>query len=176
MNEMADESEHDPPELEGGRSDPDTNLILDYLSNKLDPDDAERLEERAKRDKAFRYKLADIVLLKGLVVMATKSPRRRAVGECRRAQGMFLAYLKGRTSAQKTAQLSRHLEECLECELAFERFEAGPAEVAMREGELGESAWRRIVTPGRNLALSVLVVVALGAIAFGVIAFLRAGA
>ena len=46
MNELPDDPDFDAPDREDEPSDADTNLILDYLSNKLDPKDAKRLEDR----------------------------------------------------------------------------------------------------------------------------------
>src|SRR6187200_3407067 len=115
MSQFPEQPSFDPVPGEGDGADPDTTLILDYLSNKLDPDAAKQLEDRARADKEFRYKLADIVLLKGLVMLALEKDGGPGQ-ECRTTQRMFLDYLKGRTSAKKTALLSRHLEECFECE------------------------------------------------------------
>ena len=95
MSEKPDDLDFDRAERESAESDPDTNLILDYLANKLHPDDAGKLEERARRDKDFRYKLADLVLLKGLVMLALEKNPAATGKDCRRTQRMFLDYLKG---------------------------------------------------------------------------------
>jgi hypothetical protein len=124
--DMTSDDDDSDPSGEPDGADPDTNLILDYLSNKLGAADAGALEERARHDKEFRYKLADIVLLKGLVMMALEKNPEASQAGCRSAQRLFLDYLKGRTSVEKTAELSQHLEQCFECELAFERFRENP--------------------------------------------------
>jgi HEAT repeat protein len=150
--------------------DPDTNLILDYLSNKLGAQDAGAVEERARRDKDFRYKLADIVLLKGLVMLALEKNPEPMAAECQRTQRLFLDYLKGRTNVAKTAQLSRHLEQCFECEVAYERFrEGGPSTKPAPSRK--RPAWTR-----RPLAIAVLVAIGLAAGALGVFGFLTSAA
>jgi hypothetical protein len=171
MSRTPDEPDLDPVEREGADPDPDTNLILDYLANKLDSVEVGRLEERARRDKAFRYKLADLVLLKGLVMLALEKHPPAGDRGCRRTQRLFTAYRKGRTSARKTAELSRHLDECLECELAFERFQEAPD--AREDARPGFAGWvRQIVHPSRSLAIAALVAVVLAAGAVGMVGFL----
>jgi hypothetical protein len=150
--------------------DSDTSLILDYLSNKLDGDAVRELEERARVDKEFRYKLADIVLLKGLVTLALERNPDPTPRTCRRTRRMFLDYLRGRTSVSKTAALSRHLDECLECEMAFERLESG---ASADEGVTGDP--RRGRSLFRRVALTGIVAAALVAGAFGIYAFLTSG-
>lgn len=154
--------------------DADTELILDYLSNKLDAQDVAALESRATSDKDFRHKLADVVLLKGLVMMALDKNPSPEVRECRQTQRLFLDYLRGRTSAADTARLSRHIEDCFECELAFERFESREADVGERGGWGG--LWRRFEQSGRRILVASLVVSALAAGAFGVFGMLTSAA
>ena len=150
--------------------DPDTALILDYLSNKLGAQDAGAVEERARRDKDFRYKLADIVLLKGLVMLALEKNPEPTAAECQRTQRLFLDYLKGRTNVAKTAQLSRHLEQCFECEVAYERFrEQGASTEQTRSG-------KRLGRKGRPLAIAALVAIGLAAGALGLFGFLTSAA
>jgi hypothetical protein len=97
--------------------------------------------------------------------------------ECRFTQKLFLDYLKGRTTAKKTAQLSRHLEECFECELAFERFqEAGHGILADPKGRGWRAFWRRFLRPGKHLAVAALVIAALAAGAFGIVGLLTSAA
>ena len=152
--------------------DPDTALILDYLSNKLGVQDAGAVEERARRDKEFRYKLADIVLLKGLVMLALEKNPEPAAAECQRTQRLFLDYLKGRTSVAKTGQLSKHLEQCFECELAYERFrEERPSNKPARSRSGKRLAWRR-----RPLVIAALVAIGLAAGALGVFGVLTSAA
>jgi len=173
MSNVPNDPSFDPAQSEEDGPDPDTTLILDYLSNKLDSDAVHQLEDRARSDKDFRYKLADIVLLKGLVMLALEKNPGPASGECRRAQRLFVDYLKGRTSAKKTALLSRHLEECFECELAFERFQAQPAAAPEPSGAFG--GIRARLANARGLVYTAIVAVALAAGAFGVVGILSSG-
>ena len=84
---------------------------------------------------------------------------------------LFLDYLKGRTNVAKTGQLSLHLENCFECELAFERFRESAAMAAVqprpREGWL-----RRLARPVRPVMVPALVGIALAAGALGIVGFL----
>lgn len=174
MSEKPDDLDFDRSERESAEADPDTNLILDYLANKLHPDDAGKLEERARRDKDFRYKLADLVLLKGLVMLALEKNPTATSKDCRRTQRMFLDYLKGDTSPAKTAELSRHLDECFECELAFERFQQSPGEpLAPAKRATGLRRW---IQPGRSLVITALIAVVLAAGAIGMVGFLSSSA
>jgi hypothetical protein len=156
-------------------NDEDTELILDYLSDRLDPEDVRALEDRAKIDREFRVKLADVVLLKGLVMLALERNPGPASAECRRTQKLFRDYRLGRTSPAKTAQLSRHIDDCIDCELAYDEFneresrEPGPA----RRGGWGKR-WRSFCGSGRRLTVAGLVAVALAAGAFGVVSMLSA--
>jgi HEAT repeats/Putative zinc-finger len=170
MSETPEDPGFDAAGRENAEADPDTNLILDYLANKLGPDEVGRLEDRARRDKDFRYKLADLVLLKGLVMLALEKNPQSTNRDCRRTQRMFLDYLKGTTTPANTAELSRHLEECFECELAFERFQAHP-EAALKP-PLASSGWRRLIHPSRSVAITAVVAVVLAAGAIGVVGFL----
>src|SRR5438105_2238085 len=171
MRDELDDADFDPAPGEDEVSDPDTNLILDYLSNRLDPADVRKLETRARSDKDFRYKLADIVLLKGLVMLALEKNPGPAAKECRKTQRLFLDYLKGRTNPANTAMLSRHLEECFECELAFERFQEKP-ETAQdhQRGRLRRST--PFLRRPRKVALTAMVAVALAAGAMGIVGML----
>src|SRR5262245_9456344 len=130
MTDKPDDLDFDSAGRESAEADPDTNLILDYLANKLDPEDAGKLEDRERRDKDFRYNPAAAALLKGLALLALETNAPPAARDCRRTQRMFLDYLKGTASPGKTAELSRHLDECFECELAFERFQERSSDAA----------------------------------------------
>jgi hypothetical protein len=175
MSELPDDAPFDAVRGDDDASDPDTTLILEYLSNKLGPADAQRLEDRARTDKEFRCKLADIVLLKGLVMLALEKNPGPQTGQCRRTRGLFLDYLKGRTSAKKTALLARHLEECFECELAFEKFQCQtPSETEASGG--GFLSFFGGFKRTRGVVYTAVVAVAIAAGAFGVVGILSSGA
>jgi anti-sigma factor RsiW len=109
-------------ELGGEAPDPETTLILDYLSNQLTPAEASRLEERATLDGDFRRKLADVVLLKGLLLLALERDGEGPRSECRDARKSFGAYVRGTITGPATASMSRHLEHCVACDVEFEHF------------------------------------------------------
>jgi hypothetical protein len=126
------EDREEPRRVDPGEGDDrDTSLILVYLSNKLEPEAARDVEARARQDKDFRRRMADLVLLKGLVALALERSPLPATRLCRDVRRSFIAYSAGRADRAKTARLSRHLEECFECEVAYDRFqeqrEAPPA-------------------------------------------------
>jgi hypothetical protein len=102
--------------------DPDTGLILAYLSNDLSPAEAKVFLERGRGDRAFRQKVAELVLVKGLVMLAMEPDRLRPDPECARVRTMFATYVRGDASPSITAKLSRHLDECIDCDVRFEGY------------------------------------------------------
>jgi hypothetical protein len=174
---MSDHDENAGSADPTGEADPDIELILDYLADKLDGADRVDFERRARHDRDFRYKLADAVLLKGLVVLALERDTEPDVRECRAAKRLFLDYLKGTTSSQNTAQLSRHIEKCLECEVALERLQQKPDLLGSPETVIGsKGAWGRLGKTARRLVAAALAVVVLTAGGFGLVAVLQGSA
>jgi hypothetical protein len=118
-------------------SDPETELILDFLADRLPPEDARAMEDRARRDKRFRNKLADMTLLKGIVMLALERSEEepaRPAKECRRIRKLLRAYHEGRTRPAQTAELSSHVDECLDCENALEEISAAPRKINAHAG------------------------------------------
>jgi Putative zinc-finger len=152
-------------ELDSGHpdgNDPDTRLILDYLSAKLDVEAVRGVKARADADGDFRNKLSDLVILEGLVAMALEAKPDESKRECRTMRALFLDYLEGRMPGARTAELDRHLEDCLECAVALERCQAPGARPEPATPRPRRRAW---LTRGRAAWAAIAVLTAASAFA-----------
>ena len=114
--------ERDNRDTETEGPDPDTCLILAYLSKELSPAETDVFWERGRSDRTFRQKVADLVLVRGLVMMAMDQERLAPDPECARVRVMFATYVRGDASTSITATLSRHVDECIDCEVRLESY------------------------------------------------------
>lgn len=137
----------------------DVELLENFLDGALSKHQAQELEARLRMDQELRAALNELVLLRAAAQLLRR-PSGSGSEQCLSTRKLFRSYRQGTSSASETAQLSRHLEECFECELDFE-------EVPVRSEPSRRSAGKGPVY--RAVIIVALLVLAASAVRFAVV-------